>query len=36
MEVLLKAVKDGFIKALKTGTMLLKVVLPVYFCRSFN
>lgn len=31
MEILLKAIKDGFIKALKTGIMLLKVVLPVYF-----
>lgn len=30
MKLFLKALKDGLMKALKTGIMLLKIVLPVY------
>lgn len=30
MELLLRAIKDGFIKAIKTTVTLMKVVLPVY------
>lgn len=30
MQKLFTAIKDGFIKALKTGGMLLRIVLPVY------
>lgn len=30
MEIFLKAVKDGAIKGVKTGCMLLKVMIPIY------
>ncbi len=30
MDLLCSAIKDGFFKAIKTGIMLLKIVLPVY------